>query len=478
MKRIPSLDGRTVFEHIVWGKDELVAREKDPSAVLPAAMTLTLDWFAQTLKGMLALKKGISVEDLLFFGVRTLAFMATCKDRREAELDEVTWWDYVGASGKSEEYKRLIATMPASLLIAVLPRVASTRTLGNALIQMLQHGFRLGTTLDRLLDGPEEEVWVKPWVAYLRSLGGDLRMPAEVVEIECDGYRITGATVVEAGVRKRIESDYYVCALPVDRARKVLSPTIRRAAPSLARIDELRTGWMNGVQLFLSRQVPVVRGHVAFDDTPWALTSVSQAQFWPDYNWSQVGNGQSREAFSIIISNWDAIGPTVGKPAKLCTQQEIYTEVLAQINASLVKLGDAILPSDVLCWFIDPDIVFPRGEVAADRNQEKLYITTCGAWTSRPGPSTEIPNLFLASDWLQTDLDFASAEGTNQVSRQAANAILEAAGSHAPRAKVFRTKQPLWTVPMRALDSLLFRCGLPGLGYWGCTPLTPPPRIR
>lgn len=478
MKRIPSLAGKTVFEHIVWGKDELVARENDPSAVLPAGLTLSVEWIVETLKGLVALKHGISFADLTFFAVRTLAYMATCAERRVAELDEVTWWDYVGASGKSEEYQRLIATMPSSLLVAVLPRVASTRTLGNAMIQMLQVGFRLGTTIDRLLDGPEEEVWVQPWVAHIHNLGGELRMPAELIELDCDGARITGATILEGGVRKRVESDFYVCALPVDRAVKVLSPTIRRAAPSLMRIDELRTGWMNGVQLFLSRQVPLVRGHVAFDDTPWAITSVSQAQFWPDFDWSKYGNGQSREAFSIIISNWDAPGVVVCKPAKLCSQQEIYTEVMAQMNASLAKLGEAILPSDVVCWFIDPDIVFPRGEAEADRNQEKLYITTCGAWTSRPGPTTEIPNLFLAADWLQTDLDFASAEGTNQVSRQAANAILDAAGSKARRSHVYRTKQPLLTAPLRALDAVMFRLGLPALGYWGCTPLTPPPRIR
>ncbi len=50
MKRIPSLAGKTVFEHIVWGKDELVARENDPSAVLPAGLTLSVDWIIETLK--------------------------------------------------------------------------------------------------------------------------------------------------------------------------------------------------------------------------------------------------------------------------------------------------------------------------------------------------------------------------------------------------------------------------------------------
>jgi len=129
-------------------------------------------------------------------------------------------------------------------------------------------------------------------------------------------------------------------------------------------------------------------------------------------------------------------------------------------------------------WFLDPDIVFPRGAANRDDNQEKLFVTTVGAWSARPGPSTEIPNLFLASDWLRTYMDFASAEGTNEVSRRCANAILDAAGSTAPRVEVFRPQQPWLLAPLRAFDRVLWHVGLPALGYWGATPLTPPPLVR
>jgi hypothetical protein len=150
--------------------------------------------------------------------------------------------------------------------------------------------------------------------------------------------------------------------------------------------------------------------------------------------------------------------------------------VLAQLNASLDKLGDRIEESDVVRWFLDPDIVFPRSQ--NDHNQERLFITTIGAWDARPGPATEIPNMFLAADWLRTSMDFASAEGTNEVSRQCANAILDAAKSKARRAKVNPLRQPLLLAPLRLFDRLLYAAGLPALGYFGATPLTPPPRAR
>src|SRR6185436_21137281 len=104
----------------------------------------------------------------------------------------------------------------------------------------MQSGFTLGQTIDRVLDGPEQETWVLPWVAYLRKLGGELLMPAALRELEFDGRRITGAQIEVDGKLQRAEADYYVCALPVDHAARYLTPEIRRAAPSLARIDELR----------------------------------------------------------------------------------------------------------------------------------------------------------------------------------------------------------------------------------------------
>jgi uncharacterized protein with NAD-binding domain and iron-sulfur cluster len=481
MSRIPvGSDGKTVADHLVWGDFELLARADEPSAKIPAHLQISWQWLVESLKALYQMQQGIPIWELAFFLVRSVAFAGTCRERRLSELDEVTWWDYVAANGMTEAYQHLIADLSASVLIAVEPEVASTRTLGDAMINMMESGFTPGKTIDRVLDGPEQETWVLPWVAHLQSLGGEMLMPASLRELDFDGRRITGALVEVDGQLRREQADFYVVALPVDVTSKLLGADIRRAAPSLARIDELKVGWMNGIQLFLRRELPVVRGHVGYDDTPWALTSVSQAQFWNGFDWSRTGAGNCREAFSVIISDWDTPGVVYKKPAKDCTADQIYEELLVQLNASLDKLvGDRIEKADVVRWFVDPDIQFPRSEPGSkDGNQEKLFVTTVGAWSARPGPATEVPNLFLASDWLRSYMDFASAEGTNEVSRRCANAILDAAKSSAKRAQVFRPKQPLALAPLRLLDRVLWRIGLPALGYWGATPLTPPPLVR
>jgi uncharacterized protein with NAD-binding domain and iron-sulfur cluster len=368
-----------------------------------------------------------------------------------------------------------VATLPSSVLIAVRPKRASTRTLGNAMIQVIWSTLRPGQTLDRVLDGPEEAVWVVPWVEHVVKLGGELHKPARCVGFEFDGRRITAALIEEGGETRRVVSDY-VCALPVEAACRVLDESILRAAPTLSRLRELRLGWMNGLQFFLKKPLPLVRGHVGYDDSPWALTSISQAQFWPMFGLQGYGDGRAAEAFSVIISEWDEPGITIKKPAKACTREEIFEETLAQLNAHLARFGQRIAREDIVTSFLDPDIESPRGEPGFESNAEQFFITTTGAWSARPEPCTEIPNLFVAADYARSDMDFASAEGTNEVARRAVNGILDAAGSAAPRCYVGARSEPLLFAPLRTLDAALFRLGLPALGYWGFTPWTQPAR--
>ena len=65
---------------------------------------------------------------------------------------------------------------------------------------------------------------------------------------------------------------------------------------------------MSGVQLFLSEAVPIVHGHLALVDAPWALTAIAQKQFWPHTDLSGFGDGRVRDVLSVVVSDWDAPG--------------------------------------------------------------------------------------------------------------------------------------------------------------------------
>jgi uncharacterized protein with NAD-binding domain and iron-sulfur cluster len=110
-------------------------------------------------------------------------------------------------------------------------------------------------------------------------------------------------------------------------------------------------------------------------------------------------------------------------------------------------------------WFLDPDIQFPNP--AAVTNLEPLMINTSGSLQYRPEAQTEIPNLFLASDYVKTYTDVACMEAANEAARRAVNALLDRAGSTATRVSVWPLTEPDFFRPMLDYDRLRFKLGLP-----------------
>jgi uncharacterized protein with NAD-binding domain and iron-sulfur cluster len=217
---------------------------------------------------------------------------------------------------------------------------------------------------------------------------------------------------------------------------------------------------MNGIMFYLDRDVPLVHGHTIYIDSPWALTSISQAQFWPEFDLETFGDGRVEGILSVDVSDWETPGMLFGKQARHCTKEEVRDEVWAQLEAGLEDAGiDVLAEANVLDWFLDPAIVYPNPSAAT--NLEPLLINTAGSWADRPEAVTDVENLFLASDYVRTHTDLATMEGANEAARRAVNGILELFGSSQPRCPVWKLSEPQIFAPARLLDRILFAAHLP-----------------
>jgi len=221
-----------------------------------------------------------------------------------------------------------------------------------------------------------------------------------------------------------------------------------------------RQTYTYGVQFFVDHYLPLVNGHLALVDAPWALTAVAQKQFWPNTNLASFGDGRTRDVLSVIISNWDAPGTVHRKPATACTADEIAEEVWAQMKAHLDD--SAALPDDLpQSWFLDPAIRFPRPGHAA--NDEPLLVNTVGSWANRPDARTTVPNLFLASDYVRTTTDLATMEGANEAARRAVNAILAKHRLDEEPCELFVLEEPSFLASLRQTDETRFDRGEPNI---------------
>lgn len=307
-----------------------------------------------------------------------------------------------------------------------------------------------------------------------------------------------------------VTGDYYIMAVPVEVMGKLLAPVdaktennIVKADPTLGSIRQLAkdVAWMTGIQFFLNVDIPITEGHVMIIDSPWAVTIISQPQFWKkDVDLSKYGDGTVKGLISVDVSDWDAVGFN-GKTAKECTKLEFAQEIWCQIVLGLEIDNKPIFHNDMLvdCYLdrdirdknhpdiSDSDNVIDVGKIKAcpkdmlkklppkyksappryddpskykTINEEPLLVNRINTWNLRPEAWCAIPNLFFSADYVRTHTDLATMEGANESARRAVNRIIEVSGSKAKKCEIWDMHEPLLLAPFRWYDRKRYRKGM------------------
>ena len=409
--------------------------------------------------------QGVPPNELAFFVERVMVFLTSCDERRFGQWEHVSWWDFIKAEGKSEEYRKVLARGLTRAVVAAKERKASTRTIGNMAEAFICNFEGRGNdgAPDRVLDLPTNEAWIDPWVALLRKRGVRFHVGQAIEALDIGHGRVVAARARDTHGRRRwIDADWFVSAMPAERARRLWSRDVLRLDPRLELMDDLFVDWMNGIQFYLSKPLNIVRGHMTFIDAPWALTALTQGQFWADRKFTRdYGDGRVVDCLSVDVSDWDTPGIVYGKTAKRCTRPQVAKEVFEQIKLHLNDNGTDVLTDGMIhSWHLDPSIAWhPRRR--RNTNDEPLLVNTVGTWAKRPKARTKVPNLFLAGDYVQTNVDLATMEGANESGRAAVNALLDVAGSKAPRVQMFSLYDPPEFEAAKAADLQLYRAGQP-----------------
>jgi uncharacterized protein with NAD-binding domain and iron-sulfur cluster len=551
----PGNEKRRVVDHLVKPQWAAYARRNTSFFRIPTDRPETTEGWSSTIGSLLGNPPlALSPFEVAFAAFKLANAMSMCTERRADELDGRTWWDYMRADDMSPQYRSIIVDGLTQNFVAMDARDSSTKSVINILARLIDDFLRAGLPMDRILDGPTSEVWIHPWVRYLeaerpgqipvefktgravhslvfdgelgRVVGLRLRRkpPPEVAQVEIDDDSVGS----RGGPPIETDADYFIGAVPIEAMQRILyhsSPLVRKYAPSLANLDSnlLQTNWMSGIMYYLKEDVTMDdTGHLVFLDSPWALTAISQKQFWAA---KSGGAGKVRGILSVIISDArSTASPNIRKTARQTdTADELATEALRQIRESLprhlqAKFGE----SNIAGFFVDPALRYKRptlrdqngkpirrdekgnpagyssrmsaaqaarlkselmhqklmfereGDLVEDptpgeyieRNIEPLFINTVNSWRLRPCAKTGIGNFFLASDYVRNNTDLATMEGANESARRAVNALLDHLESKKnvklARCSIFEFDEPPAFAPFRAIDRWLFRHKLAG----------------
>lgn len=461
MKEIPyGTNKRGVFDNLIGTSKIEMARFGKAPVYMPARFPRSLSEFIQILLDGLDANLGLTNAEKVLFANKVWQLMTSCKDRREHEYERISWWEFLDADQQSAVYQNVLAKGLTRTLVAARAEEASSKTGGDIFIQLLYDIARPGVSCDRVLNGPTNDVWIDPWLKYLRDSGVEYIFNAKAKSINCHNGKIESVTIHENGKEYYASGDYYIAAVPVEVMAALLNDDLIKIDPTLACIRTLseHVSWMNGAQFFLKENIEFIPGHTIYIDSPWALTSIYQCPFWKNFNLADFGDGLAKGILSVDISDWDTPGIVYHKSAKECTKEEIMKEVWEQLKLSLNVEGKEILKDEYLhSSFLDPDIVFENPK----RNEEPLLVNSTNTWDLRPYAYTRVPNLFLASDYVKTNTDLATMEAANEAARRAVNCIIDKSGIRSKKCKIWDLHEPAIFFLFRWKDNKRYKKGLP-----------------
>ena len=466
MKEIPYPGNRRgVFDNLTSTTEILLARNNANNILTVANFPNSISSLKLIIHDLFGgLDTGLTKAEEELFASKLWQLMTSSITRRNNDYERLAWWDFLEADGASKAYISLLVEGLTRTLVAAQAKTASTKTGGDIFLQLIFNMMTPGVNTDRVLNGPTNDRWLTPWLKYLKESGVTYHFGHKVESLTMKDKKIESAIVLnEKDELIKVEADYFILATPVEGAAPLMNKDILKADPRLDGITTLAadTSWMNGIQYYLDVDVPLAHGHTIYSDSQWAVTSISQIQFWKDYDLSDRYNGKVKGILSVDVSDW-LTTEYKGKLAEECEPDDVAKMVWEQIENGINKEGEPkVLDwSMVVHYYVDRDIRWNRIQ-DQDVDKEPLLVNKVETWDLRPEAYCSIPNLFFASDYVRTNTDLATMEGANEAAKRAVNALMEQDGSKAQECGVYQLKEPWFFYPLKWWDKKRYNKGLP-----------------
>ncbi|MDV3126184.1 FAD-dependent oxidoreductase [Mycobacterium sp. 21AC1] len=441
---------RTIMDNVRRVVTQGTTVDGKPSLVFPREAPRTPAEFLSILGQLAGL--GFTAGDVQAFVGRLLRYLVTSPLRRATELQNLSAYDFfVGRDGTGGQryrytprFDKLLLEMPR-VLAAFDSRWGDARTNLTTYLQLQLQMDRRDNKADGVLNGPTTESWFDHWYRHLAELGVRFVCGAAAV-LEPPGpdprqlLHLRSRAQVRLADGTRVAPDYTVVAVDAPAAER-LTVALRAAGtggtvagldgfatsvpppsgplqpgatrPSGRRdpyaMDEMgRLPWdrfqtLAGIQFYFDTEFQLLRGHMYYSGTEWALSSINQHGLWERR--PILGRDGYVSVLSVDIGDFNAPSRHLvdasgrGKAARECTADEIAAEVWRQIVAALTSdvdnVAEALMPWPA--WYaLDRGLIMAggagQGAGRAVRNETPYLVPIVGDWPNRPGPDPWNPH--------------------------------------------------------------------------------------
>nr|WP_231986623.1 FAD-dependent oxidoreductase [Mycobacterium sp. 852002-40037_SCH5390672] len=449
---------RTVYDNVRRVITKGTTVHGRPSLVFPSELPRSPAEFFGILSELATL--GFTPSDVGTYLSRLLHYLSTSPLRRGRELQNVSAYDFLVGHDRTTGINKFSYSPSCDQLLRQMPRIlvaldsiwGDARTNMSTYLQLYLNMDRRDNKADGVLNGPTTESWLDHWHRHLVALGVGFvhktatRLDPPALDPAQPAHRRPRVQITFAD-GTRAAPDYTVVAVDAPAAEYIT--TALRAAgtggtvgrldgfttippppdgplqPQTTRpqhrrnpysMDEMgRVPWdrfqtLCGIQYYFDTEFQLLRGHILFTGTEWALSSINQSGLWEKrpildrdgcISVLSVDIGDFNSPSSHLV---DAFGQ--GKTARDCTADEIAAEVWRQIISALTSsagsTGEEVMPWPA--WYaLDRGLVMAtgpgQGHGPVVRNESPYLVPIVGDWNNRPGSDPWNPH---GTSWTTT----------------------------------------------------------------------------
>ena len=313
-----------------------------------------------------------------------------------------------------------------------------------------------GKNVPTTFQGPYTETWFSHWEAYLKKKGVKFFKNSSLESLNLKNNRIESAIIKKSNNLFKITGDKFILALDISSLRKVLiNSKINILDPLVLQLNALYSKTYSEqltVQLYFKEEIKLdFVGYFALD-SDWKFIIGPQNMLWSKNIFK--GNGV-KSIWSICIPDIYLYSNRLKKKAKYCKPNELFDEILYQLNSCLRKVLKKnnlkkFTPIHKTIW---KSWKFENNKFITD---EPYFFNTTNTLHLRPHPTTPIKNLFLSGSFTNTSYYNYYVEGAVESGLNVASLILN-------KNLVYKHNRISFLRLIYKVDDLLYKFKLPNI---------------
>ena len=342
----------------------------------------------------------------------------------------------------------------------VLSYVQKEKHVNSSLVgHNYEHNPRAGWYV---MNGPTSDVWINPWVKYLKEKGVEFLTNTELVKINYDKNNITFVEIKQNGIINQLNAKEYILSInPFNTLDILKNSKMQGLYNNFKSLTDNTKSKQISFRIGINKEIKYPIDNIAFVmyDSEFNITWYPQEKHWKQ-------KPIIKSLWSGTIIDFEKKGKIFNKNAENLDNEKLKEEIIYQIlrSESFRKLiyenNEFYLNKEdieyIEIWY---EWNFINGK------QEQIYkkwVNNIYNEKFRPLQKTEYANLFLSGAHTKTTINIWSMEGAIESGKITANYILNKYNK--PNVKLFKhNDNPFYIKLIQYIDNILYKLNLPNI---------------